>query len=245
MFKKIYFEVAVLLSLVVLLGCDIKTTKNVDTSSASANENVIDNMSSGCTTTNVGKIVENSVSWGRATNDWLVELEKNKAAAEYLDSYKGRVALRENIPSEDIYRSIKKHTAEYGIGPEVIVGLTIRESNVSQAPRDSSANCRGMCQISKYVLDDFNTRVIWKKYHDGSKFYTWEDMYDYDKNIEVACWYLRWLWDTFDDVKTVEDVLICYNVGHGNLKKYKSRESYTYHTFIIARAREYLTLVNS
>lgn len=227
-FNKNILRAVLLLFFMVFMGCgNIKTEKVV----VAESKTIIKS-------NNVDAILENSVTWKKDAQKRHAEIKVNLLIADYMDSYKGAVALRESIPSIEIYNSMKKHGATYGVGPEILVGLSIRESNVSQAPKDSSANCRGMCQISKYALEDFNTKVMWPKYHDATKFYTWQDMYDYDKNIEVAAWYLRWLWDTFDDVNTVEDVLICYNVGHGNLAKYKAKANYSYHTYIIARAQE-------
>ncbi len=188
-------------------------------------------------------ILENSVAMKREAQKRMMEQKKNLMISDYMDSYKGPRAKLEGIPSVEIHDAILKHCAKYRIGPEVLVGLTIKESNLAQKPKDSPANCRGICQISKFALEDFNTNVQWPKYHDKRYFYTWEDMYDYDKNIEVACYYLRWLWDSFSDVRTVEDVLICYNVGHGNLAKYKAKENYGYHKFVIARAQEYQNIV--
>ena len=189
----------------------------------------------------IAGIVENSVAWDEMAKKNYVEVKKAQVFANYLEEHKGEKAKREAISSIDIYNSMKKHCAEYDIGIEILVGLSIEESNVAVRPRDSRAGCRGICQISPFVLSDFNTKVMWPKYRDGNKFYTWEDMYDYDKNIEVACYYIRWLWDTFDDIKTIEDVLISYNAGHSKLAKYKAINDvtkYHYHTDIIAHAKE-------
>ena len=186
-------------------------------------------------------IIENSVNWDTEVKKQLAETKKIQVLTSYLEEHKGPVAKREAISSVDIYNSMKKHCAKYDIGIEILIGLSIEESNVTQKPRDSVAGCRGICQVSRGALSDFNTNVIWPKYHDGSKFYTWEDMYDYDKNIEVACYYIRWLWDSFSDIQEIGDVLISYNAGHGKLAKYKLINDptvYHYHTDIIEHAKE-------
>lgn len=187
-------------------------------------------------------IMENAVAWDAESRRRQTEIRQVQIISDFMDQHKGELAKREAIPSSEIYSSMKKHCATYGIGVDILIGLTIAESNISQKPRDSVAGCRGICQVSRYALEDFNTNVIWKKYHDGRKFYTWDDMYDYDKNIEVACYYLRWLWNSFDDIRTIEDVLISYNAGHGKLAKYKAINDisrYHYHVDIIGYAKEY------
>src|SRR5574344_1546046 len=115
----------------------------------------------------------------------------------FMNKNKAQKAKKENLSNKGIFATINYYSKLYNINPQIILGLAIKESNLTQAPKDSTASCRGICQISKFALDSFN--AYWWARNSGSynqklkAMYTWKEMYEYNKNIEVACWYLYWL----------------------------------------------------
>lgn len=135
---------------------------------------------------------------------------------KYMNANESKKAKKEPIKNSTIIKTINKYASWYNINPQIIFGMAIKESNLTAAPKDSSANCRGMCQISHAALDGFNS--YWWTRNEGSynekknAMYTWEDMYDYRKNIEVACWYLYWL-QKYKGIKDLRDLLLAYNIG--------------------------------
>jgi len=101
---------------------------------------------------------------------------------DYIECHKGSVAKKEKINSGLIYYTTNYYAKKFNIDTDLILGLIIRESNATQKPKDSSANCRGMCQVSQSALSDFNV-YLWKE---EKRIFTWDDMYCFDKNIYVA-----------------------------------------------------------
>ena len=88
---------------------------------------------------------------------------------------------------------------------------------------ESGKNCRGLTQVHYDTLCDFNT---FNKY--GHK-YTWDDMFDIDKNIEVGVWhYMRYTkYVGYDWI----NLYIIYNAGYGNYTRENKYWIYNPDTF--------------
>ena len=132
------------------------------------------------------------------------------------------------VSNEEIYNSVKYWSNYYNIDYSLILGLIVQESNYN-IYATSCCDCRGLCQIAESTM-------IWYNNVNG-KNYKFNEMYNYDKNIEVCCWLLRRLYD-YSEVLGIEksDILIAYNVGHRNVNKYKYKNNYKYHTNIMSYA---------
>lgn len=221
-----------ILSAILLVGCTSEYIKNNDIPEVEVLDYTVEE-----DLPITVEVVEEQVYVEEAPN---VVVESNTidfdSAVNYVERYKNP---REKTPAVDIYKSIEKHSKTYDINPAIIVGLAIRESDLTVAPKDSSKNCRGICQISRSALEDFNAKHQWPKYKSESSYYSWTDMFDYDKNIEVACWYLRWLWNNFASIRTIPELLVSYNAGPYKMNSYINKKGYTYDTFIIEKAMEF------
>lgn len=165
--------------------------------------------------------------------DQKVNIDRDEITMKFMESY--RKSYKNMTDISDIYTSIQKHSKYYDVDPMVLSCLIIKESNVFERAQ-SQKNCRGLCQISKYALEDFNNKHLYQKYGGSVKRYTWDDMFNYDKNIEVACWYLRHLDKDFQSIQSGVDVLIAYNVGYRHINQHKNDAAYTYHKDIISMA---------
>src|SRR5574344_2064832 len=121
----------------------------------------------------------------------------------------------EKISTREIYDKTLIYTKKYNIQQELMLALFITESNMYSHAR-SNKDCRGLGQISKDTLQFFNNKT--------GKNYSWEkDIYDYEKNIEVSCWYVRWLYScsSFDN----HYLLIAYNAGpYSKVNKFANNE---------------------
>ena len=172
-----------------------------------------------CHTTNVQKPI---------LADTVKPLKEN-SCIEKIDEYRIKKYLY--ITSKEIYQSVEYWSNYYNIDTSIILGLIVQESNYN-IYATSYCDCRGLCQIA-------NTTVTWFNNVNG-KNYSFNEIYDYDKNIEVCCWLLRRLYD-YSDVLGIEksDILIAYNVGHRNVEKYKYKENYNYHKNIIKYAQTF------
>lgn len=146
---------------------------------------------------------------------------------------------KEKTPTKLIYKSIIKWSEEFKLDPNMVIGLIIQESNFYTKAR-SSKDCRGLGQISRGALEDFNEKYLKKR---SRPEYSFEEMFEYDKNIEVACWYLRFLLDNLTTFKLdKDDVLIAYNTGPRNVGKYKKDPNYKYKKNIQVYANEFSRL---
>lgn len=150
------------------------------------------------------------------------KIDVNLLKIQEIEKYK---SSKEKTATSEIYFEIIKQADNFSINPNVIISLIIQESNF-YTKAVSHKNCRGLGQISKAVLDDFNSKYLWKK---ERKTYTFEDMFDYKKNIEVACWYISFLYNNANVLNISEsDFLYAYNVGPKNVSLYKEKENYNY-----------------
>lgn len=79
----------------------------------------------------------------------------------------------------------------------------------------SVKGARGLMQITKPALDDWNTY--------NSVKYNMDDMYDKDKNIQVSNWYLTRripsMLRTYGIKDTLDNRLWAYNAGIGRVRK--------------------------
>ena len=136
-----------------------------------------------------------------------------------------------NIDFEDVYEEAEYWCKEYGINLNFLLALIYVESKYQNGVV-SYANCVGLCQLGRDAVDQFNT-AMWKS---GSrKFYTFEDVqWDWRKNIEVACWYLDWLWTYRASYTTNTRTYIqSYNYGRTGVKNAIQKNEFTYADAII------------
>jgi len=106
----------------------------------------------------------------------------------------------------------------------LIKAIMIIETGMN--PRINHKGFQGFPQTKKHLIDGWKDKD--GTYHPGinKKFgtnFTIEDMYDAEKSAEFIYYYVKGLKKSIY-VKTVDDVIIAYNWGMGNLGKYKRGE---------------------
>lgn len=131
------------------------------------------------------------------------------------------IAVCKNKYADRIAHAVLREHERHGIPIPVIYSLIGTESDKTKTseisiincgyftPRaESHMNCRGLTQIHYDTLQDFNT------FSKRGYTYTWDDMFDIDKNIEVGVWhYMRYVkYVGYDWV----NLYIIYNAGYGN-----------------------------
>ena len=103
-----------------------------------------------------------------------------------------------------LYNSIKKASDKYNVPVYIIYAVINTESQFRQYAK-SKVDCRGLMQISKYALKDYNNRIA---IHNPNRYYkkkvnnqlvyefvpyTMNDLYNINLNIEIGTWYLSTL----------------------------------------------------
>lgn len=138
------------------------------------------------------------------------------------------ISICKNDYAEDIACAVMREHRRQGIPVYVAYSLIGSESDQTRTNNvteencgyfnpqaKSRANCRGLTQICHDTLNDFNT------FNKFGHYYTWADMFDIDKNIEVGVWhYLRYSSYVGKDYTIL---YIVYNVGYN---KYKATNNY-------------------
>lgn len=137
------------------------------------------------------------------------------------------ISLCKNEYAEKIAKAVMREHSRQGIPVYVAYSLLGTESDKTRTnnitvdnsgnfnPRaHSKANCRGLTQICQDTLNDFNT------FNKFGHHYTWEDMFDIDKSIEVGVWhYMRYIPYVGEDWI---ELYIIYNTGYRNYSKVNS-----------------------
>ena len=134
------------------------------------------------------------------------------------------IAICKNEYAEKIAHAVLRESERQGIPIPVIYALigtesdrtrtasiTIEDSGYFNPKAKSSAQCRGLMQISQNALDDFNA---FNKFEHN---YSWDEMFEIDKNIEVGVWHFtRYIPSVGEDWV---NLYIVYNTGYGNYSK--------------------------
>ena len=136
-----------------------------------------------------------------------------------------------NVDFEDVYEEASYWCEVYDVNLNFFLALMYVESKYQNGVV-SYANCVGLCQLGNDAVDQFNT-AMWKA--GTPKFYTLEEVqWDWRKNIEVACWYLDWLWTYRASYTTNARTYIqSYNYGRTGVKTAIQKNDFAYADAII------------
>lgn len=132
-----------------------------------------------------------------------IDICKNDFIARDIANAVDAASKKHHIPHFVIYAIISTESSKYRteeMTPENFMDVNYKAK--------SSYDCRGLMQVSKYALADYN------KNNDTA--FTMDDLYDIFINIEVGTWYFS----QFRSVSSswVENYVI-YNVGYGSYSK--------------------------
>lgn len=97
----------------------------------------------------------------------------------------------------------------YGVDPYLVFAIIKAESGFNP-DAVSHRNAKGLMQITDGTGRWAVEKIGLKGDHN-------KIVYDPEKNIQIGCWYLRWLIDNLDDI---ELVIAAYNGGIGNIKEW-------------------------
>ena len=128
----------------------------------------------------------------------LKELCSDACLNDYEEELTDNVILQHNkreIPCYIIYALI---------GTESAVGKKHKKNFNKEAV--SSMSCRGLTQVSKEALEDYNN-------HKKGNF-SFNDMYDISANLEVGCWHFK-RYAKYVAPDDYDSLYIIYNVGFG------------------------------
>lgn len=101
---------------------------------------------------------------------------------------------------------VEKYSEKYGIDKNLVYAIIKAESNFN--PRAvSKKHAKGLMQLMDNTSEWAAINLGYSKY----------DIYDPKTNIEMGCWYISQLYKEFGDTDLV---VIAYNAGPGNLKKW-------------------------
>lgn len=125
------------------------------------------------------------------------------------------VEIVKNHYADEIAREVMAASVRYNVPIYVIYALIFTESGVGKdytgyvkKEAESSAACRGLTQVSRTALAEYND---WHK-----KRYTWDEMFKVAPNIEVGVWYFAKRYTCYD---TWWEAYCIYNAGFGNCSK--------------------------
>lgn len=112
---------------------------------------------------------------------------------------------------------INKYSSQYNLDPYLIVAIIKTESNFKDNAK-SNKNALGLMQITpetgewiaqKHNIEEFDENIL----------------LDEETNIKFGCWYIKDLYNEFND--NLENVLAAYNGGRGNVNKWLQDDRYS------------------
>ena len=110
-----------------------------------------------------------------------------------------------------------KYAAEYDVPPEVIYAVIKVESNFD-ATAESSVGARGLMQMMPKTFEWLTGKEHLGEYKSALM------LYDAETSIKYGAYYLRYLYDKFENTETV---LAAYNGGEGNVAKWLKDSKYS------------------
>ncbi len=109
--------------------------------------------------------------------------------------------------------TIIKYADYYGLDRAVVFAVVKTESGFDKNAK-SKADAMGLMQITKNTAEYIANRLCVETYN----------VYDVETNINFGCFYLRYLYNKFDDLDTA---LIAYNAGEGKVTSWLTNEKYS------------------
>lgn len=126
---------------------------------------------------------------------------------------------------------IVKYSQEYNISASLVASVICAESRFNSQAISASGAC-GLMQIMPATFDWVNGQL-------GNK-YAVDDIFAPQANIEVGCYYLKYL---FDKYKNQIYVLACYNAGEGVVSSWGSASSFKIEQIKYAETKNYVNKV--
>lgn len=106
--------------------------------------------------------------------------------------------------------TIMKYSAEYNLPPPLVAAVIKTESKFDVFA-ESNKSARGLMQITPATGRWIAEKLQMKSYHDDM-------LFDPEVNIRFGCWYIRYLYKTYDSNMTL--AFAAYNGGRGNVDKW-------------------------
>lgn len=127
-----------------------------------------------------------------------------------------KVVLKEvNFPYK-FESYVKRYSQEYDIDPLLVLSVMKAESNFNHHAQ-SKKDAIGLMQITK-------STGTWIAEQQGIKDFDTNLLLEPEVNIRFGCWYLRNLYNEFNDWNLV---IAAYNAGRGHVGKWLKNEKYS------------------
>ena len=124
-----------------------------------------------------------------------------------------RSFLRAFVYPQEYKEIVLKYSNEYSLDKNLVYAVIKVESSF-EVDAQSSKGAKGLMQITDATAD-----YIAKKLGEDTF-----DLFSEDDNIRFGCYYLRYLADRFENVKTV---ICAYNAGEGRVREWLNNLEYS------------------
>ncbi len=132
-------------------------------------------------------------------------------------AFAGYIALCIAFPV-DYLDIIEKYSEKYDLDPAYVCAIINTESRFT-AKIESEKGARGIMQIMPDTAE-------WAVKQMGYENFDYRRLDDIETNIDIGCWILSFLMDSFDSDE--ELAAAAYNAGIGNVRKWLKSSDYSY-----------------
>lgn len=151
------------------------------------------------------------------TDHYLMSKLTHKIMAQYdIDYTEARQIVNNIIQKAD------EHNLDY-VTAFAIVNM---ESDFNhRAERNGRGNdvSKGLTQVTSLCLQEYNNKA-------NRHSYSFEDMLDVENALEVGFWYLSFLQDKYDYIKSEVDAIIAYNLGPTKFSRLSAEDRQSYNS---------------
>lgn len=113
-------------------------------------------------------------------------------------------------------QSILKYSKEFNLKPEFVAAVIFSESGFNEKAL-SSKGAMGLMQLLPSTASEIASKLQFSDFNE-------EDLFNPDVNILFGCYYLRYL---FNKYQNMEVVLAAYNAGMGVVNKWLSQTEFS------------------
>ena len=111
---------------------------------------------------------------------------------------------------------VERYAAEYEVDPLLVLSIIKVESNFDERAL-SQRGAKGLMQIME-------STAVWASKKMKILDHTEDRLYNADYNIRIGVWYIKWLYDKYQDIDLA---IVAYNGGMGNVDKWLLDKKYS------------------
>ena len=150
---------------------------------------------------------------------WIMDMNYEKQTAQVLDqraAQEAQIVEEHPIRYQDI---INQKADKYNLSPAFVAAIMLNESSFRPEATNGSTGARGLMQLVSDTAEWVHGKL------DDDTAFTFDAMYDPERNAEYGCWYLNYLSGLFHGDPVL--VAASFHAGQGEVRNWLNTAAYS------------------